>query len=117
MSQPVQSEVRQKTHYWPVASPGRKGKPNRFRTSFRAEIEKVYHLCGGNEGLYQWALSNPKEFYPLVLKVMATFELKQESEHDGIKVIVYGEQGKAGTTEVQVASDKPLETIPVIETT
>ena len=95
--------------YW--RKPPTAGRPvgsrNRLpRVQYRAEIDKVYKLLGGVDGLWKWAHENPKEFYPLILKVMATYELKDaEALAEPIKVLIMQVDGS--TREVS----KPIRTV------
>ena len=76
---------------------GSKNKTKLPAIRFRHEIEQAYIRMGGINGLLEWCQSDAgkKEFYPLVLKIMATFELKETRSEDEIHVVVYKPESKA----------------------
>ena len=85
------------SRYFPHQTPGRQqGAKNKAPlVQFRREIEKVYLACGGTDGLYAWVQSaeGKAQFYPLILKIMATYELKEvEGNAEPIKVYIYGKE-------------------------
>ncbi len=60
-------------------------------------METVYQLLGGTQSLWEWAQTEQgkKEFYPLVLKVLASYEMKlEQTKTEPIRVVVYGQQGQ-----------------------
>lgn len=46
-----------------------KGTPNKVTGDVRQSVLRVYEMIGGDEAFSKWAKENPKDFYPLYVKI------------------------------------------------
>lgn len=85
--------------------PGSKNKG--VSISIRREIEKVYDLMGSDGGLWEWAHEHKSEFYPLALKILASYEIKRDAGdgEQAVTIIVSGSPDPIDVTPQHI--DKP----------
>ena len=54
----------------------------------RKQVQEVYRLCGGIDGMVKWAKKHPSDFYPLYIRAMVPKPLEQPEDGQQITLVI-----------------------------